>query len=164
MSLQTLISEREARPTQAITTRNHSISFSTLSFPSELSLSFSYCNRQTNRQTEWCKSCPFSADSHKQTQTHIRSERMSCHGKSWASIQDALTANISSPPVSLPHSLTAQLQTYLSAKFVSPAQPGLVLLGSLLQQHQRLFSAWHTRQQTDSLRREKDWALRSPHK
>lgn len=40
---------------------------------------------------------------------------------------------------SLPHSLTAQLQTYLSAKFVSPAQSGLVLLGSLLVQHQRLF-------------------------
>lgn len=40
---------------------------------------------------------------------------------------------------SLPHSLAAQLQTYLSAKFVSPAQPGLVLLGSLLLRHQRLF-------------------------
>lgn len=40
---------------------------------------------------------------------------------------------------SLPHSLTAQLQTYLSAKFVSPAQPGLILLGLLLLRHQTLF-------------------------
>lgn len=136
MSLQTLISEREARPMQAITSLNHSISFSTLSFPSELSLSFSYCNRQTDRMMQIL---PFhSRQSQTNTDTHTLGENklswkiMSLH--SWCPDSKHILSSCS-----LPHSLAAQLQTYLSAKFVSPAQPSLVLLGSLLLRHQRLF-------------------------
>lgn len=138
MSLQTLISEREARPTQAITALNHSISFSTLSFPSELSLSFSYCNRQTDRQNDANPALSQQTVTNKHRHTHKLGENklswkiMSLH--SWCPDSKHILSSCS-----LPHSLAAQLQTYLSAKFVSPAQPGLVLLGSLLLRHQRLF-------------------------